>query len=103
MKKILKQLAKKFELILYTSGENDYAKAALNAIEKDYKYFQHKLSKDQCMEIPDLEFHTKDLRILLSNRDIKDIIVVENQVCNFMLQITNVIPIKDFHGDRSDQ
>jgi hypothetical protein len=39
MKKMLKKLNKHFELILYTSGEADYARAAINAIEKKHTYF----------------------------------------------------------------
>ena len=78
MRKVLKKLHKHFELIVYTSGDPDYAKAAINAIEGKQKYFQYQLTKDHCIRIMDLEYHTKDLRLLLSNRDIKDIIVVEN-------------------------
>ena len=40
---------------------------------------------------------------MLSNRDLKDIIIVDNQVSNFMLQIHNGIPIKEFNGDKSDR
>ena len=46
--------------------------------------------------------HIKDLKILLNNRDLKDIVIVDNCTINYMLQLTNGIPIKDFNGDKRD-
>jgi len=39
MHKMLKKLSQHFELILYTSGESNYAHAAINCIEEEQKYF----------------------------------------------------------------
>ena len=32
----------------------------------------------------------------------KDIIIIDNQLCNFALQIHNGVPIREFHGDKND-
>ena len=41
--------------------------------------------------------------MLLANRDLKDLVIIDNQICNFTLQIHNGIPIKEFHGDKNDE
>ncbi len=67
------------------------------------------LFKEDCFAVPlnkdNKEFFAKDLRILLgpgSGRDIKDIIVVDNLINNFIVHYTHCIPIKDFDGFESD-
>lgn len=46
-------------------------------------------------------FFIKDLRIL-KNRDLKDIIIVDNLVHSFGFQIENGVPILEFTNDTSD-
>ncbi|CDW83768.1 nli interacting factor-like phosphatase family protein [Stylonychia lemnae] len=103
LRQMLKRLSQHFELIVYTSGEAEYAKSCINAIEGNESYFQYRLTKDNCVKIQELGYHAKDLRLLQIDRDLKDMIIVDNQVTNFMLQIHNGIPIKEFQGDKSDQ
>ena len=45
----------------------------------------------------------KDLSLLLSGRDIKDIILIDNRVCSYMINMENGIPIKNFMGDKNDR
>jgi TFIIF-interacting CTD phosphatase-like protein len=49
-----------------------------------------------------LDLHIKDLKILLESRELKDVIIVDNCSINYMLQLTNGIPMKDYNGDRKD-
>jgi TFIIF-interacting CTD phosphatase-like protein len=51
---------------------------------------------------PSGKYQVKDLLILLENRDIKDIIIVDNKALSFAIHFTNGIPIKDYEGDKSD-
>lgn len=39
---------------------------------------------------------------MLSGRKIEDIIIVDNRVCSYGLNLENGIPIKDFMGDKND-
>ena len=43
------------------------------------------------------------MSLLLSGRDIKDIILIDNKVCSYGLNFENGIPIKDFMGDKNDK
>jgi TFIIF-interacting CTD phosphatase-like protein len=49
--------------------------------------------------------HVKDLRLLTKDgaRDMKDIILIDNCISNFLLQMSNGVPIMDFNGDRGDR
>ena len=47
-------------------------------------------------------YFIKDLRIV-ANRQLKDIVLVDNLVHSFGLQIDNGIPILDFKDDASDR
>lgn len=58
--------------------------------------------KDNCLHCKKLDLHIKDLKILLEGRELKDLIIVDNCTINYMLQLTNGIPMKDYNGDRRD-
>jgi len=99
---MLRRLRQHFELILFTSGESTYAHAALNKLEQEEKFFDYRLTKENCIRLPEQDFGAKDLRILCSNRRIEDILIVDNSISNYMLHLANGIPIKDFTGDKND-
>ena len=48
------------------------------------------------------EIYIKDLKILEEGRSLKDIIIVDNNIQSFYLQLSNGIPIYDYTGDKSD-
>ena len=45
----------------------------------------------------------KDLRLLEKGRDLKNIIIVDNNMHSFYLQLRNGIPIYDYLGNKHDQ
>lgn len=47
-------------------------------------------------------FFIKDLRII-KNRDLKNLIIVDNLAHSFGFQIDNGIPILEFHNDKKDR
>lgn len=38
----------------------------------------------------------------MSGRTLKDIILVDNKVCSYLINIENGIPVKNFLGDKND-
>ena len=50
----------------------------------------------------DKNIFIKNLDILLEGRSLKDIIIVDNKSINYADHIFNGIPIKEYHGDPSD-
>jgi len=45
----------------------------------------------------------KDLLLLLENRSIKYIIIVDNKVLSFALHFTNGIPVINYEGNKNDK
>lgn len=46
--------------------------------------------------------YIKDLRILMENRSLADIVIIDDKVASYAIQIENGIPIKRFEGDSTD-
>ena len=49
MREMLSELKKHYELILFTASQSDYANKVIDVIEKDEKYFDHRLVHDDCL------------------------------------------------------
>jgi TFIIF-interacting CTD phosphatase-like protein len=79
MKEVLRQLRSSFELILFTSGSRSYANAIIKqVIESDDDFFDFVMTRENCLYDSLNKLTVKDLDILLGNRDMKDIIIVDN-------------------------
>ena len=48
------------------------------------------------------EIYIKDLKILEEGRSMSDIVIVDNNVQSFFLQLSNGIPIYEYTGDKRD-
>ena len=99
--KMLQSLKNDFELIVFTASVEEYANKILKIIDKD-QVFDHVLYRDQCINNEKLKVMVKDLELLLGNRDLKDIVIIDNKATSYLLNIENGIPIKNFVGDKSD-
>jgi len=90
-----------YEIIVLTAAYEEYASTVLDFIEKNQKYFSHRLFKNHCI-LKQNFYLFKNLNVLTKNRLIKDIIIVDNIVRNFALFICNGIPIIDYKGTNDD-
>ena len=61
---MLNTLKKDFELILFTSGQKDYAHKVIDLIEEGTTYFDYRLVKDDCLYSKSNDIFIKDLRLL---------------------------------------
>lgn len=48
------------------------------------------------------EIYIKDLKILEEGRQLQDMVIVDNNIQSFFLQLSNGIPIYEYTGDKSD-
>ncbi|MDR3548668.1 MAG: HAD family hydrolase [Candidatus Pacebacteria bacterium] len=94
-------MSSRFELIVYTAANQRYADTIIDFIESKKKYFSHRLYTQQCLQNPGV-YTYKYLDLLCDNRDIQDVVLVDNSIRNFALSIRNGIPIKDFLGNDLD-
>lgn len=114
LKEVLRELKQHFELILFTSSSRIYCDGILkNVIESDGEvFFDHKLFKTHLVppKIYNMasRFHKdnsliKNLDILMSGRNLSDMVIVDNRSANYCDHVMNGIPISDYHGDANDR
>jgi CTD small phosphatase-like protein 2 len=81
---------------VFTAASKDYAKAIVDKLNKRKPFIKDILHREHCLETKKGRF-IKDLRII-KNRSLKDIVLIDNLVESFCLQINNGIPILEFNG-----
>ena len=90
----------KFELIIFTASHKNYADKIIDYIEKDKRYFSLRLYRQHCIFIKP-GIYIKDLRIF-KNRDLKNIILIDNSIFSYSNQLSNGILITSFYNDKED-
>ena len=91
----LQKVRGKYEIIVFTSGTQDYADPLEDAIEQDEKYFDARLYRQHTIACgKDI---VKDISRI--GRPLDKILIVENMPQNFRLQKENGILIKSFYGE----
>ncbi|KAK3003838.1 hypothetical protein RJ639_019612 [Escallonia herrerae] len=90
-------LAKKFEVVVFTAGVEQYASLVLDRVDKGA--ISHRLYRDSCREV-DGKF-VKDLSGL--GRDLGNVVIVDDNPNSFALQPENAIPIRPFTEDLEDR
>ena len=74
-------LAKFYEICVFTAGTQDYADACLDYLDPEKEIIKHRLYRQHCVN-PINGVYVKDLRII-RDRDIKDILIVDNSIISF--------------------
>ena len=93
----LNEMAKYFELVIFTAAAEDYADIVLNELDKN-KVINYKLYRKHTEQINGV--FIKDLSKL--GRDLSKILIVDNNKDNFSLQPENGLHICSFIGDQND-
>ena len=89
-----------FEVGIFTASHQQYADAVLDKlIDPERRY--PRLYRQHCIRTKE-GIYIKDLRVI-RNRQLKDIILVDNAVYSFGFQLSNGIPILPFYYDKEDR
>eukprot|EP00347_Sterkiella_histriomuscorum_P012975 403366496 len=97
----LKEAGKYFQVVVFTASHQAYADVVLDYLDPTHSLIEHRLYRDSCMQTEE-GVYIKDLRII-KNRNIKDIVIVDNAVYSFGFQLDNGIPILPFYEDKADE
>jgi CTD small phosphatase-like protein 2 len=97
----LETVSKYFEVIVFTASSPSYAYAVVDHLDPHHLIIKEILTRGNCHETRN-RFFIKDLRII-QNRDLKDMVIVDNLVHSFGLQIDNGIPILEWTDDPNDE
>ena len=70
-------------------------------MDPNKEYITDRLYREHC-SVSQHGIHLKDLRII-RNRQLKDMILVDNSAYSFGIQINNGVPILPFYHDKNDK
>ena len=97
VEEFLERMSKRFELVIFTASISNYANPLLNVIDK-MGYVPFRLFREHCTLINTA--FVKDLTRL--GRDLKDIIILDNNPLAYSLNQYNGFPIKSWFDDKND-
>ena len=83
LRQFLTNMAKLFEIVVFTASTKAYASQVVSSIDPDGEIIRHTFSREHCLKSRN-GFLIKDLR-LLGNRDLKNIVIIDNLVHSFGL------------------
>lgn len=96
----LRELNKHYEVVVFTASHRSYANAVIDYLDPRGDLIQHRIFRDNCITTPDGVF-VKDLRVI--NRDLRDMVLIDNASYSYGLQVDNGIPILPFYEDKQDE
>lgn len=96
----LMETSKEFEVIIFTASHRCYADVVLDYLDPDNAYIHHRLYRDNCVTVEGI--FIKDLRIL-TNRSLRDMVIIDNAAYSFGYQLDNGVPIISWHDDPYDR
>ena len=97
VEEFLEKMSQKFELVIFTASISNYANPLLNVIDRK-GYIPFRLFREHCTLI-NTSF-VKDLNLL--GRDLKDIIILDNNPTAYSFNHDNGFPIKSWFEDKND-
>lgn len=101
LEEALTYLSSMYEICVFTAGEQDYADAILDFIDVDRQIIKHRLYRHHCVK-PAPSVYVKDLQII-EDREVKELIIVDNSIISFAFNLANGVPIKAFVGGGNDE
>ena len=96
---MLRELKKNNEIFLFTASHKEYANQVLDYLDPARSLFDDCFYRDSC--ILHRGMYMKDLRIL-GNRDLANVVLVDNAAYSFSMQVANGIPIIPFYKSKKD-
>ena len=95
--KFLEEMSLYYDLYIFTASMPHYSKSLIKILDKN-KVIIQVLNKEHCLNIKGLPF--KDLSIF--NKDLKDIIIIDNNPVSYALHKNNGIPILTWIDNPND-
>ncbi|CAD8095812.1 unnamed protein product [Paramecium primaurelia] len=97
-KEIIQKLSEVCEVMVFTASQDIYANQVINILDP-YNNLCYRIFRDNCITIDDNHL-IKHLGVL--NRDLKNVVIIDNSSCSFAHHLENGIPIISFYNDEKD-
>lgn len=99
-KEILELMSQHYEVVVFTASHACYANIVLNILDPQNKFISYRLFREHCIKTKEGIF-IKDLRVI-SNRKLKDMVIIDNAFYSYGFQMFNGIPIIPFYDNKLD-
>ena len=90
-----------YEIIVFTASHSCYANVVLDYLDEKREFIHHRMYREHCISTKEGVF-IKDLRVI-KNRDLEDMIIVDNAAYSFAFQLENGVPILPFYDFKADR
>jgi len=97
----LKNMAQLYDIVVFEASSYRFTEAIVSQLDPGNQWISYVLDKTYCFQTS-RGYYIKDLRIF-QNRDLKDIVIVDDLVYSFGLQLDNGVPIVEWKGDENDR
>ncbi|GAB2287544.1 hypothetical protein Dimus_021919 [Dionaea muscipula] len=87
-----------FEVVVFTAGLRAYASLVLDELDREPRAISHRLYRDSCRTVEGR--YVKDLSEM--GRDLRRMVIVDDNPCSYALQPENGIPVRPFVDDVRD-
>ena len=99
---LISRMSTSYEIVLFTAGSKQYAELIRERLDPEKKYIKMVLGQESCILTPHGHF-VKDLRIFV-DRELSNILIVDDHILSFAFQLENGIPVAPYNGeDRDDE
>lgn len=89
----------KFVIAIFTASNKDYADKIIEKIDPEGILISHRLYRHNCTTYEDI--FVKDLRVF-SNVKLQDMVIIDNIICSYALNLENGIPITPYSQGEED-
>ena len=93
----IKNISKYYEVVIFTASLSNYASPLLDLLDPENN-IKYRLYRENCTFMNGI--YVKDLKKL--NRNLKDLIIVDNSPLAYSFDIENGLPIKTWYEDKND-
>ena len=93
----IKEMSKYYEIVIFTSSISQYASPLIDILDKE-KIFSGRLYRQNCLF--NNGKYIKDLKQI--GKDLKDIIIIDNNPISYSMNQENAIPILTWYDDLND-
>jgi len=100
-REFLKNMAQLYDIVVFEASSYSFTEAIVSQLDPEKQWISYVLDKTYCFQTS-RGYYIKDLRIF-QNRDLKDIVIVDDLVYSFGLQLDNGVPIVEWKGDENDR
>ncbi len=98
---LLEKMSLSYEIVLFTAGNEEYAETIRNYLDPEGRLIKKAIGGEHCVNTQE-GYYVKDLRIF-TDRQLSDIIIVDDRIVSFAFQLENGVPVTSFDGVKDDE